>query len=272
MSGIAHAGLASLLYEWNDLAGAEAELCEAIEVSRWWRNLEGLLAGHLGLARVHRARGEWKAGMAALQEAEDLCRRLHMPDLLPAVAAARARLECERGDLAAIGWAAGCGLNARGEPPYPREGEALVLARALLLQGRIIAAEHLLGSLLAAVEAGGRHGRSIEILALQPRAAQAAGRTSEALVILGRALSAAEPQGFMRTFLDEGAVMTSLIARVSNPSPEIQAYVARLLSAAVAPVSPPAPDTVAAPRAATLSSGETLSARELEVLGWSPKG
>ena len=253
MGGIAHAGLGNVLYEWNDLSGAEAELREAIEVSRWWRNLEGLLLGHLGLARVHRARGEWKAGLAVLQEIEDLCRRLHMPALLPSVAAARARLAYERGDLSAVGWAAGCGLTAESEPAYLREGEALVLARALLMQGRIVAAERLLAGLLAAAETGGRQGRAIEILALQAVAAQAAGRLPEAMDTLGRALSAAEPQGFMRTFLDEGAAMTRLLAHLTGRPPEIQAYVARLAAAAVpAPASTPAPAASATPRAAAL--------------------
>ena len=108
-------------------------------------------------------------------------------------------------------------------------------------------------------------GSAIEILVLQALAHQLQADTPAALVSLQRALKLAEPEGYMRIFLDEGTSMAQLIdeAAVQGFMPN---YTARLLSAFEAEQQR---EKEEAPRsAASVSSSliEPLSQRELDIL------
>jgi LuxR family transcriptional regulator, maltose regulon positive regulatory protein len=114
-------------------------------------------------------------------------------------------------------------------------------------------ASGLLERLLVAAEAGGRTGSVIEILALQALAGQAQGASDAASRTLMRTLSLAEPEGYVRTFVDEGPPMAALLRRaVSSGSSE---YASRLLAAF----------QQRSPQAVQLLP-EPLSQRELEVI------
>ena len=81
--------------------------------------------------------------------------------------------------------------------------------------------------LLEAAEEGGRTGTVIEILVLQALAASA---VTDALVPLERALTLAEPQGYVRLFVDEGPPM-ALLLKAAAKEGIARAYVRRLLAA-----------------------------------------
>ena len=72
-------------------------------------------------------------------------------------------------------------------------------------------ATRLLERLLPAAEEGGRTGRVIEILVLRALAYQTLGDAPAALAALEPAVVLAEPEGYVRVFLDEGPPMTSLL-------------------------------------------------------------
>ncbi len=104
---------------------------------------------------------------------------------------------------------------------YLREFEHITLARILIAQyqndrmdGSIHAAMRLLDRLLQAAEEGGRMGSVIEILVLQALAHQAQGNITPALAPLERALTLAEPEGYVRIFVDEGKPMAELIDKI----------------------------------------------------------
>ena len=65
----------------------------------------------------------------------------------------------------------------------------------------------LLERLLPAAEAGARTGSVIEILVLQALAHQTQGDIPAALLPLQQALTLAEPEGYVRMFVDEGPPM-----------------------------------------------------------------
>ena len=90
---------------------------------------------------------------------------------------------------------------------------------------------------MQAAEVGHRQGSLIDILMVQALAHQAQGNTTLALVPLARALTLAEPEGYVRLFVDEGEPMRLLILDIrmqiekrgrDNPS---LGYVDRLLTA-----------------------------------------
>jgi LuxR family maltose regulon positive regulatory protein len=127
----------------------------------------------------------------------------------------------------------------------------------LIAQGKPGEALRLLARLLEEAQAVGRMGSVIEVLALQALAFQAQDNLDQALSALERALSLAEPEGFVRTFVDEGKPMARLLRRALSQGIAPN-YVARLLAAFGQEVELTSP--------AMESLVEPLSERELEVL------
>ena len=132
----------------------------------------------------------------------------------------KARVWLKQGRLAeALGWAREQGLSVDDDLRYTREFEHITLARVLIAAGKsdreagsLDEATRLLGRLLQAAEAGGRMGSVIQILLLQALAFQAQDDLPHALAALERALALAEPEGYVRIFVDEGEAMRLLIA------------------------------------------------------------
>ena len=134
----------------------------------------------------------------------------------------------------------------------------------------------LLERLLQAAQEGERTGSVIEILVLQALAHQMQGDIPAALVPLERALTLAEPEGYVRIFVDEGPPMAVLLAKLHERSRKRPrdastnvplAYIERLLALlrgervqeGTSPAAPSAP-TPAQPLL------DPLTERELEVL------
>ena len=111
--------------------------------------------------------------------------------------------------------------------------------------------------LLEQTRASGRMGLFIEVLVLQALAFHGKKDTGSALAALEKALSLAGPEGFVRTFLDEGEAMTRLLCQVRSRQVG-NGYAAALLSkiGSLPGMTPPSMQLLIAP----------LTARELEVL------
>ena len=108
--------------------------------------------------------------------------------------------------------------------------EYILLARIKMSQGQLTESIGLLQQLIGRAETGGRKPRVIEILMLQALAFQARDDTNRAMATLERALSLAEPEGFIYTFVDEGPPMAHLLyeALARGIAPD---YARRLLAA-----------------------------------------
>jgi LuxR family maltose regulon positive regulatory protein len=103
-------------------------------------------------------------------------------------------------------------LSAHDDLSYLREFEHITLARVLLARYKSDREERsmhetmgLLERLLTAAEEGGRMGRVIEILVLRLSLTRCKATVPAALVPLERALTLAEPEGYVRIFVDEGS-------------------------------------------------------------------
>jgi LuxR family maltose regulon positive regulatory protein len=115
----------------------------------------------------------------------------------------------------------------------------------------------LLERLLHAAEDGERWGRVIATLALRAVARQTAGDVEGALADLSRALTLAEPDGYVRVFLDQGPVMGDLL-RLAGTRGILPDYTRRLISELVGP----APGEPASEQPLI----EPLTERELQVV------
>jgi LuxR family transcriptional regulator, maltose regulon positive regulatory protein len=159
------------------------------------------------------------------------------PNVRP-IPALRARVLAAQGRVGeASAWAREQGLSAEDDLPYLHEFEHITLARVLLArssaegdQSTLDEALALLERLLQAADEGNRTGSVVEILVLQAVALRMRGDVPAALVPLQRALALAEPEGYVRMFVDEGPAMASLLQAAGRQG-IAHDYVRRLQSA-----------------------------------------
>ncbi len=285
VASLAYLGLGELLRERNDLDGAERYLTEGVELGKQLGNAELFVDGYIALAWVKQAQGDVDGACATLQEAEQLVRGQASLWTWAELDAHRARLWIAQGNLApAEEWAALRGRAPDANPRalslidyYERQVEQATLARLFIAQHRPAEATRLLEELLQATETAGWTGSMIEIMALLALALQAQGETAQAVMTLERALALAEPEGYVRIFVDEGAPMRLLIADCrlqierrarsarDETSARLLAYVDRLLAAFPAPSIPALPQSETRHLQSKILV-EPLSERELEVL------
>jgi LuxR family maltose regulon positive regulatory protein len=275
-TGAANVGLGLVYSEWNDVEVAARylmagiELGEQQEVTPTGPSLLMLGNGYLGLARVRQAHGDMSGALEIIQKAETLAHK-HDPSQLPRIGAAKALLWMTMGNQdAAVHWAQGSGLSADDEPTYPHESEHLALARILTTIGRPKEALALLARLQPAARAAGRGGSLIEILALRALAWKAQGNPVQAMSVLEQALHLAEPEGYVRLFVDEGEPMRLLISdfrsRSARPTGDESKTSLRYVDHLLAAFSPRAAVSHSQIRNHKSKIIEPLSERELEVL------
>ena len=218
-------GLGELYRERGDLEAAaqhllrSKELGEQAELLAWQHRL------CVAQARLKQTQGDLDGALDLLDEAERLFIRTPLPDVRP-ISALKARIWVAQGRLTeALGWARERGLSVDDDLSYLHEFEHITLARVLIaryksdrVDGSIHEAMGLLERLLQAAEEGGRMGSVIEILVLQALAHEAQGDIPLALASLERALTLAEPEGYVRVFVDEGEPMRLLIEKQSLKS------------------------------------------------------
>lgn len=133
---------------------------------------------------------------------------------MPIVKSSRARLWTSEGHLTdALDWVHAVGIDVGDEISYPQEGDFILFTRILIAAKRWDEADRLMGRLVTAAETGKRNGRLIELLVLKAILLEAQSKREEALEVITRALELGEPNGYIRTFLDEGAAMVELLNR-----------------------------------------------------------
>jgi LuxR family maltose regulon positive regulatory protein len=255
---MAYVGLAGPLYEWNDLDEALHCVREGIRLSELGGFVAYQVFGRALLARIYEAQRDRHSARDVLREAERLGKGRHYALVWALVAEFRIRLWLAQGRIAeASQWARERRLSPGDALDSGREIEQMAVARVLIAQAQAGSALRLLSWLLEAAEAAGRMGSVIKIQVLRSLAFDAQDDRGAAGHALQKALYLAEPEGYLRTFLDEGERMAGLLRRALSQgiAPD---YVARLLAALgeEAELTSPAIESLIEP----------LTERELEVL------
>ena len=175
--------------------------------------------------------GDLERATEATRAVERLADRRTIPVTEVSTASAwKARLWLAEGQLeAAAQWAAEHGYNPDEEPSRAREVEYFALARVLTAQGRTDETIQLLEWARKPAESDNRLAAQIEVLSLEALAHHSAGDVDNALDLLNRALSLAEPAGFFRIFLDEGPQMARLLYEAATRDGSSQ-YIRRSLA------------------------------------------
>jgi LuxR family maltose regulon positive regulatory protein len=252
------AELGNLLYEQNDLVSAQKHIQEAIAVAKPWSYLEAFLPGYIGLAKLFVVQGDFDRAFDVLDELEEHGESNPLM-VMQAVELFRARLWLAKGQVKiAIQWAQDNDLSSDMEVTITHLDEYIIYVRVLIAQGQLDQADDLLSRMLEMAEKAEWMGKVIEILVLQALAFQAQGRSDSALSSLERALILAEPEGYIRTFADEGEPMAHLLRHAASRDFATE-YVGKLLGVFEPSVSEQQSST-------TKMLLEPLSERELEVL------
>lgn len=233
--------LSNVLCEQNELESALDYAMRSCELSEPTGSVSILAASYRSLVRGLFARGEMAAAEEAMGRLESL---LGSRDLSPMIADYatewKVRLLLARGELsAAAQLLADRGVTAEGEITIADSASHRSLARLLIAQGKREEAVRLLDRLLEGAKPAGMVRETIETLALRAMALYEWGHPSRALADLERALSLAEPEGYVRILVNEGLPMSILLheAMAQGIHPE---YAGRLLAAFSASCQPSA--------------------------------
>jgi len=213
-----HQALGQTLYERNDLDGAATNLEKACRI---YELEQSYLRYHYALlVEARQAQGDVDGALAYLKKLVRFIQRSgYSLSGIPAEATLAERyvlLSRLRPDLnylfaEALTWAESSGL-APGDPFQPgQEYEYYVLAQILVAGGKPEEATPLLERLIRSAEGSCRWGHLIGYLSLQALTYHAQDRVDEALAHLSRALTLAEFEGYVRTFVDLGPPMRDLL-------------------------------------------------------------
>jgi len=278
MAGRILTHLGELALEQNRLEEAQDFITQAVEVLDLF--VPGWNSGsYVLLARLRQALGDEAGAGQALAIARERAAgtTTSMDDVYLEVQAARLAL-AQHDRASAERWAAVLGSSAATARRQPgQEIETLVrsrifneivqatLARLWLIRGQPDEALSVLDRLESEMPGSGEVGNRVEVQMLRALASSALGQTDQALADLEQALRLAEPEGFVRTFIDEGEPMASLLREAARRG-VVTGYANRLLAALEESDRPraAAPTGKAAPGLPT--SVEPLTEREIEVL------
>jgi LuxR family maltose regulon positive regulatory protein len=260
IAGRLYMELSQVSYEWNNLEMARQQAQQCLGLCRQWGNIDLQAVAYVMLAQLEHVQCHPEKAQEAIRSAERLMLEHHLlPKHSAWITHTLGRLWTQEGNLEkASRWVKESGITIDDpEIRYLREPEYLVLLRMLLLQGDYDASLRLSARLLSQAEAGRRMGRVIEVLVLQALIFQGKKEIDQALSRLGKALSLAKTERYVRTFLDEGEEMAKLLHLAKARRIEVE-YATELLSAMR--------EAVESTQAPVQLLVESLSPREVEVL------
>ena len=268
-----YVGMSQIACQRGDLHQAQAHLLRSQELGEHAGLVQNPYRWRVAMAGIRIAQHDLPAALTLLDDAQ----RVYLGDFSPNVRpipALRARVQAAQGNLApALDWAREQGLSVGDTLSYLRAFEHLTLARVLLARsvidpanGSLPGVRRLLERLHTSADTGGRTGTVIEILVQQSLTHRASGDTGSALTALEKALTLAEPEKYVRVFLDEGRPIAALMTMLATARPRWE-YVHRLLAAGIdengGPSGAPFVDRMTRPGTGLVAP---MSGRELQVL------
>src|SRR5262249_51773611 len=202
--------------ERNELDAAERTLRQCAQLAGQYQMTMNEILAQFYLGQVLAARGDLAGALQLVERAEAAAQRYLSPRNLREIAGYRVLLWLRQGNLsAAAAWAANYAREAGASRPRltAYDYDRFALAQTLIAQGQLEGAREAVEQLLDDAEATG-HGRFvIWSLVLQAVILHAQGDGTGALASLRRALALAEPEGYVRMFVNQGAPIAALLTQ-----------------------------------------------------------
>lgn len=212
--GYFYVSYSELMYEWNRLEEAESYAQRAVERKDMQPFARILVHAAINASRVQQARGHSDQAFELLDQVKT---KIDSPDyfvFMKKIETQKTCLSLLQGSAdRAADWLKTCGLKHTDEIPLYRLSEYLCLARALAACGQSAEANLLLEYLYRLVSNEDRLRDRIRVLILHSMTLYRNGNEQAAVLKLATALRLAEPEGYIRSFVDEGEVMADLLFR-----------------------------------------------------------
>ncbi len=205
-------GYGEYMYEWNRLEEAERHWERTMQLGEMYRNPIATAFGHFLLAKLAYARGQLDRMDQLLNDVAAKIEPRLYPNLGAYVDVYQAYIRWMAGDVRkALLWLERTNLRWTDEIPGTMLLEYGMLACLLMEQGKLDEAEFLLGRLIHVAERSGRKRDRLRLLLQLSLLAERQGKTLLSMDRLEEVLSLAEPEGYLRTFIDAGSPLMALL-------------------------------------------------------------
>ncbi|WP_339315377.1 LuxR C-terminal-related transcriptional regulator [Paenibacillus sp. FSL R10-2734] len=206
--------LSVLFYEWNQLDNARVQVDKALVLCNSSDQVSVWVPGVIMQSKILKALGHGDEAIYVLQTAIEELQQHHSPRWERLLEAAYIQIQLSQG-LVYSGdeWLAKRHISSTDKPNVTREYEQITLARILMARQAFSEAIPWLDKLLRVARRTDRLGSQIEILILLAVAYEIQGKDGQAYEALEQALELAEPEGYIRIFLDEGLPLIRLLQR-----------------------------------------------------------
>jgi LuxR family transcriptional regulator, maltose regulon positive regulatory protein len=251
--------MGEILYEWNQLVDAWDHLSRGLRRAELGGDVRSLIAGYVIAARLKLAEGEIESAASFLERARPLQEQASFTDWTSQFERTQLELWLAQDRLrTAVDWSQVMLQNEPSENHPESVVTSLAIARVLIFKGDRLSIERsqaILDRLLEMANNEGRVSVTIEALAIIALADWRRGEQADALASLEHALRLAEPEGYVRLFVDLGLPMARILQEARSRG-VMQYYVDHLLAAFGSALARPTPDRLPIP----------LTAREQDVL------
>jgi LuxR family maltose regulon positive regulatory protein len=227
INALAHLDMSALYFEWNQLEEAEPHLQKAFDLSRRGQNEEFEVACWMMESNIQLAKGNGQAAQNALNLAQALTDTGKIPSLtVSRFEMAKLRFALAQDDLVTT------------HPLYDNLAEDidshnfcrftnLIKAKLMLTQNQHKKARFYLADLASTAQGEGWQYALISIRAHQALVAET---EQKAVNYLEEALNLAQPEGFLRIFVDTGVGLTPILHQAARFGIK-PVYIGRILSA-----------------------------------------
>ncbi len=255
--GIIHVALAETMYEWNALDEIDSLLDTGLALCRQGGMNVFIPLGLYMRALLFHARGDYQSALGTLNEIDLECKDMDPRAYQEGCISLRLRLQAELGEYAGLAeWLRGIDLSVEERVGTDRFAQLYRASWILNALDRPDEALKILTRLESFSRRVGHSGWLIYILALQSVIRRKMHDHTGAMQCLCEALELAEPEGYVRAFLNQGLPMRELLLKAKKQGfkPEfIDRILAGYTSGSVShKIAPPAP--------------AILSKREIELL------
>ncbi len=222
-------GLGNLLYEWNDLSAAENYLEDGIRLGHQLGRLSTLAYGQISMARLWQAKGQMAQALALLKDAEKHLQSSVLHPVAEALlVAAKMELSLHRGDLQS---AEQRSYSVDGPISHFNSAEYVQYGYLLLARKDVSQAVKLAEHLLEFAASHGWNDLSIRADILHAQALAEQGQTARVIQSMRQALNLAQPEDYMRVFLDQGESVKKILGLVKPEDEGERNYIYKLLAA-----------------------------------------
>lgn len=248
-------------YEWNQLTDAERHIREGLQANEPWGNIMTDGFGLLALTYVLMAKGDYSGAQSSTEKLIDILQKQSTPvEFNEPLRTLKVNVQLASGELQTTAdWAEAVQLT----DDYRQHPELywFTMARTYLALGRYANADKILTGIPSPAGAGNQLSLQLEYLLMLALARAGMQRLQDSLALIEQCLTLAEPEGYIRVFLNFGKPARDLLAAYirSDSAKQLQ-FAHKILNAFTGA------DQGSASGTQTGGMLEPLTDRELEVL------